>query len=181
MHYFINLFKEFKHVIGVYLFFLDFLIKFDTTVCFRNGRGNINCHLLQASHAEEGEYLNGYGGTQGLGSLGCTSQYTAIGTNCLALPAEDQIPKSQAVLKCIDDGGTLFNPSDKIQNEMIGALMEDVGLTEIWTDITKNDATGDWMSGSKLLSKFNIDWGDDEPSSQLGANCAVLSKVKAIN
>ena len=32
--------------------------------------------------------------------------------------------KTQALIKCIEDGGTLYNPKDKVQNHIIGALME---------------------------------------------------------
>ena len=93
---------------------------------FRNGQGNIKCHLLEATHTPQAYATDGYGGSNGLGSLGCTSQYTAIGTDCIALPPYPQNQQSNAFDKCVEEGGILLNPTGKVQNEIIGTLMDDL-------------------------------------------------------
>ena len=51
------------------------------------------------------------------------------------------------------------------------------GVDEVWTQI-KKDSTGTWMTVGGPLTKFDVEWGENEPNTADGTNCAVLSKVK---
>ena len=92
----------------------------------RNGQGNIKCITFGAKHSpSSAPYEDGYGGKDGIGALGCTSQYKGIGHQCIAIPPEPELQQSKAAIDCIEKGGTLFNPIGKLQNQIVGAMMEE--------------------------------------------------------
>ena len=92
----------------------------------RNGQGNIKCITFGAKHSpSSAPYEDGYGGKDGIGALGCTSQYKGIGHQCIAIPPEPELQQSKAAIDCIEKGGTLFNPIEKLQNQIVGAMMEE--------------------------------------------------------
>ena len=46
----------------------------------------------------------------------------------------------------------------------------------MWTSLKKVD--GNWTANGKLITEFNVQWGENEPLDTPGADCAAFSKSK---
>ena len=50
-------------------------------------------------------------------------------------------------------------------------------VDEVWTSITRDDS-GHWKSDGKLVTDFEVEWGENEPDNTGSKNCAAFSKAK---
>ncbi len=141
---------------------------------------------VEAAYTPEAQ-TNGYGGKSGdIDPLFCKDEFAAIGKLCMTWPAQASSLKIDAASECNKIETTLYAPVDQVQNAIMIGLMKELGMTDLWVDVERT-ANG-WYSKGKLLTEFESDWAEGEPSNDQSdqLQCAVVSasvgyKMKSVS